>query len=65
MRIANTDGEWGFKALGRINAQMGWELSSWYYLSLEEAKKWSPEVKWPVEVFENGSVYIPDESELK
>ncbi len=46
-----------------------WELSPGYYLSVEEVGAFFDpnvwEVKWPVEVFSDGLVYIPDESELK
>jgi hypothetical protein len=65
MKIKNVPGEWGFRAL--VPAWRGYDLSQVFYLSLEDAKKDYPktDIKWPVEVLENGAVYIPDPSELE
>lgn len=73
MKIANTDGEWGFKALvhgycGSPGSGAGsWQLTDGVYFSHEEVRHDYPSslIKWPVEVMDNQSVYIPDESEWK
>ena len=71
MKIANIPGEWGFKAIYRTKPY-GWYLSKGFFLSKDEADKTLLflhsdllEVKWPVEVMDNGSVYVADESEWK
>lgn len=66
MKIKNVPGEFGFKAL--VNTQHnGWQLSTEYFFSLEEARFGfiSASVKWPVEIFEDGVVYIPSPEELE
>ncbi len=69
MKINNLPGEFGFKMLYQLD-NLEWVLSSSYYLTLEEAKKQAKlmlatDVKWPVETWDNGSVYNPDPSELE
>lgn len=65
MKISKVPGEFGFKALFQLTS--GWVLSEQYFFSLEDAKCTCPStmnIKWPVEVYENGSIYIPTEDEL-
>lgn len=69
MKIGNAPGEYGFKAL--ITAGTGWQLSSGYYFSKQEAEaayfhSLIMEIRWPVEVDElTGAVYIPAPEELE
>lgn len=66
MKLYGKPGEFAFKAL--INQGQGWDHTSYYYFSLEDAVRDYPEsikVKWPAEEIEPGVIYIPDESELK
>lgn len=76
MKIPNFPGEYGFRALFAYYIKLsdkwifdGWKLSDQYFLTEEEviseAGRNSRSYKWPVEVNENGSVYIPDVSELE
>lgn len=73
MKIKGTTGEFGFKALVKeivpsSRPQQVWHLTEWFVFSKEEAQKYlgsSYEVIWPVEVMDNGSVYIPDQSEFE
>lgn len=75
MKINGIPGEFAFKALfknywitGSTNMQDGWRLSEAFYFSEEdvksEAKRQKGSYKWPVEVYDDGSVYCPDESEV-
>lgn len=69
MKIKELPGEFGFRALvpivlagdGLIIVR-GYCLSDYYYFSKDEVQ---PEWKWPVEVHDDGSVYIPHEDELQ
>jgi hypothetical protein len=69
MRTELQPGEFGFRAL--INLGEGWDLTELYFMTLEDLKKTYPRayeenrVKWPVEVYSDGSVYVPDQSELE
>lgn len=76
MKINGLPGEFAFKALftnfiisldGALRD--GWRLSNQYYFSEEEVKSEAERIqssyKWPVEVRDDGSVYIPSEEELK
>ena len=72
MKMGNIPGEFGFKAAYR--AAGGWGVSDAFFFNKEEAIKClsymsiSPdlvEVKWPVEINENGTVYVPDPSEFE
>lgn len=67
MKIENMSGEFAFKGMVKLDGR--WIITG-YYFSLDELKtdptySRSNEVKWPVEVLDNGGVYIPDESEYK
>lgn len=72
MQINGLKGEFAFKALWKEKASpAGWQLSENYYLNLKSAEisyyspgKITVEVKWPAEVYEDGTVYIPAEEEL-
>lgn len=55
-----------FKAIYRDGG--AWKLSEHYFFSEEEVKDFLGTIykyKWPVEVWENGSIYVPSEEELK
>lgn len=71
VRIPNVPGEFSFKALIHTSytptTYAGWRLSDHVFFSLEEAKEAFPnsEIKWPVEVWEDGSVYVATEEEWK
>lgn len=61
MKIDRVPGEFFFKALFMRDG--GWELSNRYYS--ENPYPGSPGTKWPVEVYEDGSIYVPSEEELE
>jgi hypothetical protein len=65
MKLGHMEGDFGFKAL--IKKQGGWILTAEFYLHSSEIplSETTLDVKWPVEVMDNGSVYIPDEAEYK
>lgn len=66
MKIEGMAGEFAFKALFQLTS--GWVLSEQFFFSLEDAKATCPQtmnIKWPVEVYDNGTIYIPNEDELK
>lgn len=77
MKINGMPGEFGFRALVQSSweyFQQGieknieaWTLTQDYFLSKEDAEKFlSPnKFKWPIEVYDNGTIYIPAEDELK
>ena len=74
MKIKGLPGEFGFKALIKglkteTQNYLGWTLTESRYFSLDEIPEYKEKeyfaVKWPVEVYEDGSVYIPHEDELK
>lgn len=63
-------GEFAFKALVSYPNPGGpreWHLSLTYFFSREDAEKSAPSamIKWPVEEFEDGTVYIPSKEELE
>ena len=68
MKINNVPGTFATKALYSSFHPNGfsWKLTEDYYFSLEEVKKHfiNFNIKWPVEVYDDGTVYIPDEKEL-
>jgi len=62
MKIKGLPGEFGFRALFCDYSASKWKLSDSFYFYkpvLPDCK-----VKWPVEVFDDGSVYIPSLEEL-
>ena len=77
MRIKGLSGEFAFQALIKCqNTSIqsmntdGWaveySLSKTYFKTKEEAiSMYGQKVIWPVEVYDDGSVYIPDISELE
>lgn len=72
MKINGLKGESSFyvlyKNLRLSDFKSGWHLSTQRYFTLEEAHRdWDGiefEIKWPAEVWEDGSVYIPTMEEL-
>ncbi len=69
MKINNVPGEFAFKALYR-SVTRGFILSDHFYFSEQEAindllTSSGLELKWPVEVYDDGSVYIPTPEELE
>lgn len=75
MKINNVPGEFGFRALVRVSGESYFDkdapskeysLSKYYFLDIADAQaNCGNDCKWPVEVLDNGSVYIPDTSELE
>lgn len=64
MKINGLPGEFAFKALiRREGPYTSWEATPEYYF--EQPHIIGYVVKWPVEVWDNGSVYIPNENELR
>lgn len=64
MKIDNVPGEFAFKALYLFESE--WKLTIGYFFSFDEAKTrcGTDEIKWPVEVHEDGTIYVPAEEEL-
>ena len=71
MKIKGQPGEFAFKALvygyrGNLGTATSWQLTDGYFLSLDEAEKqYGSNCKWPVEVYDNGTVYVADVSEYE
>lgn len=65
MKIGNISGEFAFKALGRINDSLPWELSPVYFFNHKEAALWMPLVVWPVEIQDGQIIYVPSQEELE
>ncbi len=69
MKINGLNGEFAFHCLkpSIFEGSHYWVISDDYFFSKEEAQKHygTLDIKWPVQVYEDGSVYIPHESELK
>lgn len=65
MKIKGMDGEFGFKALVRDYGSVfsGWKLTDKYFFECPTSP--SEQIKWPVEVLDDGSIYIPSEEELQ
>lgn len=66
MKINTLPGDFLFKGLIKINNTNKWILTEEYFLSAEDMKKsltGTAEIKWPVEVYDDGSIYVPDPSE--
>lgn len=65
MKCGMQPGEFGFKGL--IKDYFGWMPTQGYFFSLEEIVNRYPEteVKWPMEMLDNGGIYCPDASELE
>lgn len=75
MKIKGLPGEFAFRALiqdyirsGDSMYLDGWKLTDKYYFTKQEVvtelSRSNDYFKWPVEVYEDGSVYIPSEEEL-
>lgn len=61
-------GQFLFHALMRHKRDnTGWYPTEEFYASLEEAQTINPDyhVKWPVEIWEDGTAYVPCEAEVK
>lgn len=72
MKINTLPGEFGFRALIYNSFLKSWQLSETYYFTEDEVKQYvmhfeptDGKYKWPVEVWENGSIYISDQEEWK
>lgn len=66
MKIPGMEGEYFFRALvpNKTEHQEGWELSKEYFLSeAEVVAAYGVHYFWPVEIDENGVVYVPDKGE--
>lgn len=72
MKTDKVPGEFAFRALvlgycGHPGTSVhSWQLTDGYFFELGEVKLEYPNlpIKWPVEVWEDGTVYIPSEEEL-
>lgn len=69
MRFKGIKGEWGFKALARVKGEgNSYGLTCDVFFSKKELTQYYPEecwdIKWPVEVYEDGSIRVIDEDEL-
>lgn len=54
-----------FWARGLVYRIEGWVLTESFYSSLENIRKdRGPNVHWPVEVWDNGMIYVPAAEEL-
>jgi len=62
MKINSQPGDYLFKAL--INMGSGWSVSEYFFFSREAAVKYSKTAIWPIEILDNGTIYIPSDSEL-
>lgn len=67
MKLPRVPGEFAFKALVQVTGMSGWYLSGLVFFTKEEAQGYfaRSNIKWPVEVYEDGTVYVPAEEELK
>ena len=69
MKLKSLEGDFAFKGLFKSkNSTDGWKPTIEVYFSKDEIIKDfgdTFDVKWPIEVYEDGSVYIPCDSELK
>jgi len=72
MKIEGQSGEFAFKALikylGSSNRIENWTLSDQFFFLKEDViftYGGTHEIKWPCEVYDDGTVYIPSEDELK
>lgn len=68
MKIEGVSGEFAFRALVRYidsTWKPDWIITP-YYFNRNEVEERYPgyEIKWPIEVYEDGSIYIPSEGEL-
>lgn len=65
MKIRGMKGDFAFKALYHLPS--GWVLSEQYFFSIEDVgSSCGPKVQfiWPVEIGDNGEIYVPSEDEL-
>lgn len=68
MKISNIPGEFGFKALVKYEQDFTYMLDHRVFFTLDAVKAaFGPnaDIKWPVEVYEDGSVYVPAKEELE
>jgi hypothetical protein len=68
VKVNNVPGEFAFPAL-RIfaseNGRFSWEVTRMVYFSLEEAREFEgKDAKWPVQILENGEIYIAAPEEM-
>jgi len=70
MKIENVPGEFAFKALIKWKRDASsWGISTDFFFSKEEVEiYYNPEewdIKFPIEVLDNGSIYCPAKEELE
>ena len=66
MKVDNMEGEFFFKALVKWNGSSGWQLSEYYFQTIEEVKFYcdTDVIIWPVEAMDGGTVYAPSPQEF-
>lgn len=65
MKLKGIPGEFFFRGL-IYNGVGYWKLTEGYYSSFKELEDvYGEDVKWPVEIMDDGSIYVPDTSELE
>ena len=76
MKLSGQPGEFASKALIKNVFSGDWNLTKGYFFTYEEAlenyrrltvlseEEFRKNVKWPVEVYDQSLIYIPNESEL-
>lgn len=77
MKIKGLPGEFAFHALIKGTGTNGyhslmwdgWKLSDEKFFTIDEIEvlrtRYNTEIKWPVEVYDDGSIYIPSKEELE
>jgi hypothetical protein len=68
VKVNNVPGEFAFPALrtfASADGHFSWEVTRMVYFSLEEAREFEGKnAKWPVQILENGEIYIPAPEEV-
>lgn len=67
MKINGVPGDHAFHALCRPASDRAWELTIGYFFNQKEVMEsyQNYQVIWPIEVREDGTIYVPDQSELE
>ena len=69
MKIGLAPGEYASRAL--VKDGMTWKLTDDYFISEEEVMQFFQsgknkyEYKWPVDIYENGFIYVPTKEEME
>ncbi len=65
MRHPSHDGEFAFKAL--VKGTGGWVPTEEFFFTLEEAEAATEdyEIRWPIELYDDGTIYVPAPEELE